>query len=436
MQLLKKLDLHDENEKIIYAATKYVRSYIKAIDSSATFNSNNANTYHSFLHEVEIHELLQKEEALQEALHLYFSIFLNEWFVKAYDSSEEINKFLNFVKTPFYYSNNYKKASYNGYKIAYFETSREQFDLDKTGDLCDARAAKYINNFCISNSANDDVVCEVAQDIMDKSVKSHNEFEWNYGYETFMFDIFKPFMLILRDDDWSNEDETIIQENEQYKVDYMIYAKDVLTNYELQKYIGDKVENLVRTLGRRRVGQLSWKNVCEKFYECVNCDLHNYMDRALHPISNQMKYYFDNPTTNNPTVMENLFLGNDDNKDAYKKEWTEIIENIIKIYNIDNLKKDIINEKISNESLKSYESSIDIKFPNIIGSNASEYVNKKISLENIHSDFLNFHAYLSNQLADIENDNDAESKSDKWSQLKKNSEKTCKAIQKKIDSLK
>lgn len=425
MQLLKKLDEHDiENIKRIKASITYVREYIKRLDSTGTFDSNNANTYHDFLHSMETHVLLQKEEDLQEALHLYFSIFLNEWFATACTSQTELKKFLNFVGTPFYYSVNYRNAKYGNYYVTYFETSGSQFDKDETHDLLDIRSANYINTFCKNANENEDVVIEILPE-SEVDVQKPSIYEWNDEAEKVTFDLLGPFMSILRDSSWQGYIKEILQDagsgkntekdselqlsDEFNESAYLIYTKDILTNYELHKNIGEKIDDLVRRIKNRNSGKRSWRYICEEIYKCLDCDISMITGKPPVSISQLLIKHYDN--SEDSTIIENIFLGNVNNDKVYDEELkNRISEEIEELkYRGNKLLKKVNASEMSSEYLRNNNNNIFaeieypkiIKLPQIIAGNSTGLKIRKSAIDNINICYNEFRRILREDLKNI-----------------------------------
>lgn len=417
MELLKKLDDND-NEKKIQNAIIQIRAYIKKTDNSATFDKNKANTYHNFLHAIEIHEMLQKED-LQEALHLYFSIFLNEWFATACTSQTELNKFLSFVGTPFYYSDNYRNAKYGNYYVAYFETSGSQFDKDETHDLLDIRSANYINTFCKNGNENEDVVLEILPE-SEAGVQKPSTYEWNDEAEKITFDLFGPFMSILRDNSWqgyikeilqgtgsvkNTEKDSVSQLSDEFNESaYLIYTKDILTNYELQKNIEEKIDDLVRRIKNRNSGKRSWRFICEEIYRCLDCDISMITGNQSVGLSQLLIKYYDN--NEDSTIIENIFLGNVNNNAVYNEELKNRISKEIK--DLNNSCSELLKKVNSLECIQKndgifaeIESPKTIDLPQIIAGNSSGLKSRRSAIDNINACYNTFKRDLVENLNNI-----------------------------------
>lgn len=340
INIIREIDASPSTRKVKVTVSQLCK-YMKNL-KEPTLPCGDKSTYHELMHAVEENKFLQEQIDLQYAIFLHYTIFLNEWFINAL-SVGKMNDFLNFVKTPIFYSSQYIDAKYRGYRITSFDVPAEELKRCVTSDEeynISRRVKRMLETFCYPEEEKD------ASDDGDENAVAQELVQWigdiwgvDYNAQMITFDFLRPLGQILKDREWIKQAEELaedLKEEEKSKkgqeaLELYVSIKNIMTNFEVQQYIQRKLEQYCK---KYKFMQVSEKGYVEDkewivFYRGAYNILDHWERESIgkskskkNGIGKVLVYYLIETK-----LLENslIFLTNAENRERYCTQYRELI---------------------------------------------------------------------------------------------------------------
>lgn len=284
------------------------------------------NTYR-YVMKVLVEEGLREEPILQNAVFFYYTIVLNKWFVQAAENPCQFRRIAEFVGEVL--EVNMKSVAGKEWNIFRFEFSGEKLREYAHDELENTQNYTWISLFCTEISDTNEKPVEKKMLISTEKTE-------------FRFDLFRPILAMLyseteltkgvekeselKESADSDSDEAK-NDNGQYinvDVSYLISAKNVISNYDVQSWLRGKIQRKIDewTKGNEKRIDKVW----EEFYKIIDSWVVN------------ESYLTEKSTLENMCFGENLgnaamgdivFLCNDERREWYAKEYKEYLAAMI-----------------------------------------------------------------------------------------------------------
>ncbi len=317
-KLMEEIDLSNRKMESVYQGImKYIGDEVEGVEA-------NPVTYRYIMREL-VENRLKDEPILQSAIFFYYTIVLNEWFVRAIESPDQFRLIAEFVGKPLdvnMESNNKEK-----YNILQFDFNGGKIREYAQDELTNTLNYTWVSLFCT------DVSDKIEKPIEKSTLTGVREAELR-------FDLFRPVLAMLdsdtgltqgiekRPDDnpASDSDEVKIGDG-QYLSDmsHLVSVKNMIANYDIQNWIKRKVQKKIdewQEGDERKIDKI-W----EEFYEIIDSWVDNVAYLGEKSILGKV-CFGDN--LGNSTMGDVVFLCNDNNSKEYIKEYKEHLTAIIK----------------------------------------------------------------------------------------------------------
>lgn len=324
---------------------RILQEYLNASDDAFEVQEY---TYHGILREVEENEALQKEPMLQEGIFLSFTLFLNEWFTAALSEREEetdgLHRFMDFLQTPVLIGNGSGQDP-SGYKITGFTVRLTDVKENLQKEDLTEELREFFKVFCIPKGV------DYGAEIIEKS--DGGGLQWNPDIEKIRMDILWPVTYWLmaggperriqrlsektEEKKDSIEDTASEVQGREVSLRFGIGVKTIATNYDVQRYLENNIERLIR----KRKGRYSWITLCSLVYQCLD-DWEkllissrkntNETEKVLYPWSGEdvsVSGQWKDIITQNEEILCRLFLCEEGNRDLYIAEYYKTMQTVI-----------------------------------------------------------------------------------------------------------
>lgn len=266
---------------------------------------------------------------LREAMILYYTIFLNEWFAAAMEEPGQFPKIGAFVERVLDYPENIISLKYKDkYKVHQFDIDTKCLAEDLGDDIMQEERA-CLNRFCVAVQ-NGKVQNSV--DLfrtVDGKVRLDIE---NLGKDEEMhvqFDMLHPLMsaLIYRDGtsrrDWGEGTSMDANETDDHSNDgipVLATIRNMIANYDVQMDLRESIRTWYDDILKKTHSNISWKRICQSLYSMIDEKLRMYtnQDGAAGKI-------FNEATDLQKNVLNKIFLCNEENRKSYIED---VLENI------------------------------------------------------------------------------------------------------------
>lgn len=317
-KLMEEIDsANRRKESVCQSIRKYIGSGMEAAESRPV-------TYRDIIRLLEA-EGLKDESILQNAIFFYYTIVLNEWFVRAAESPNQLGLIAEFTGNPLDVS--MKSGGADKYNILQFDFEGERIREYVQDELTNTLNAAWLSLFCADVSDNIEKPIEEGRLTGEREVKLR-------------FDLFRPVMAMLDsatgltkssekragDSSASDSDEDK-NSQEQYlnsNVGHLISAKNVIANYDIQSWVRRKIQKKIDEWEKgdeRRIDKI-W----EEFYEIIDSWVDN--EPYLAEESTLRNVCFGE-NLGNSTIGDIVFLCNDDNRKKYIQEYRKHLSALI-----------------------------------------------------------------------------------------------------------
>lgn len=327
--MIEEIDQANRKMELVYQS---IDKYIKSCDGKSGIAISQPYSYSAVM-KVCVENGLAAHPLLQDALIFYYTIVLNEWFVQSIGNSEKARMLARFIGKPI---DTKKVGNDKKYKILHFDFPVEKLRQYAEGELTNMSNQAWLKAFCIEadNTSLDDVMG------MKKSVAG-GTVSGKAGAKI-QFNLFHPILTMLYSDIWLNQpdgkqapqDSASVSDyigdsehlNDHVDMGYLISAKNMLINYDVQRWVRLRVETKINEWdrsGERRLDRI-WKS----YYTIIDS------------WANECKYLGENSILSQVCFGENfensilgnvIFLCNDDNRkkyiEAYKSYLSQVTSN-------------------------------------------------------------------------------------------------------------
>lgn len=299
---------------------------------------------------------IRKNKMFKESILFLFTLFLHDWLNSAWSSEEEMRELMDFVGTVNYISNDIThyieqpivedlERQKHKYQLLDFDIDMESLKkyLEKVEDASLPLVNDYLNLFCrVWNKGN--------KTIYMSQLLYNERLGWSNKINGIRFEVLRPIMTLLVNKKWLKTSEEqqrqIVEETvecadsveevqtlqlkdstmEVKNAKYLIYARNVVFNYDVQQYIQN---SLWETFEEER-GMLSWNEICKAVYENIDKLMHRLNSTLAVDLKDICGVYLTYPLTTG------VFLSNSLNSSLYiqeyknnlKQEKEKIIQNI------------------------------------------------------------------------------------------------------------
>ena len=266
---------------------------------------------------------------LREAMILYYTLFLNEWFAAAMEEPEQFPKIGAFVEQVLDYPENMSRLKYKRvYKVHQFYIDIKCLAKDLGKDITQEERT-CLNNFCV---AVQNGRVQNAVDLFraaDGKVRLDIE---NLAKDEDMhvqFDVLHPLMsaLIHRGGtsrrDWgegtSMDDETDGHSKDGIPV--LATIRNIIANYDVQMDLRESIRIWYDDILKETNSNGSWREICRSLYSTIDEKLRMYtnQDGAAGKIFNDAIDY-------QKSLLDKIFLCNEENRKGYIDNVLENIE--------------------------------------------------------------------------------------------------------------
>lgn len=322
-KLLKNIDKENQNGQI-KAVYKCITLYLRKRGENVP--DSEPQTYEYLMNHIVENEM-KTEPELQMAIHMYYTIFLNEWFAAAIEEPEQFEAFVRFIESPFALSEELLKKKYRGrYYIMQFDVDVTRLEDNLTRKrMREGATANWLQNFCIpilDNGTEGEAFMKMLEEI-------DGEQEWNPEIVNLRFNIFKPILSMLLNKLWlmadeeegkkdsMNEGDSVVSLTGKKGVGYLLSVKNAVANCEVQHYIQNKLVAISTKLPKRRRAW-AWSSVCKDIYCEVDSWVReeaSYLDESSQ-IEEACYAYL-----NNKDLVDVVFGSNEENVEQYFYEY-------------------------------------------------------------------------------------------------------------------
>lgn len=300
-------------------------------------------TYQEIIHGI-VEMWFEGESYFQEAVYIYYTIFLNEWFAMALEDKLQFEEIVCFVERAVYLAD-YKNKKYRGkYNIM-------QFDVDVDilheilGDSIGQAAKKCLSSFCAA-VRNNRIRENISIDkIIDKRVYLNTEID------SLEFNVFRPFIMLLKESmdevkesnkpEDSSEDELVQEKVQHIRMPYLITARNIIANYDAQW----QIRNIVGSWYETNTEESEFVPLSEqvlKLYEVMEQKVDVPKGRPVKEIA--QIYENTGAGADDKKTIKQLFLCNRENlsnyllylkdalgeiRDEIKRDWSNVYENYV-----------------------------------------------------------------------------------------------------------
>ena len=235
-------------------------------------------------------DALIEEDDLHTAIRLYYTIFINEWFVEGLDKHEQLGELADFVISLLLKERNEDTRNWREYKIDGFDIEyakmKECFPMDKL----DSREISLLGKWCsVSYREN----YNGARTLITKKEK------WNKNITTIRFEMLRPLMASIGMSDVLLENKTPDEKNKEKEESsnnfsmekntseetmveqagqYITGIKDVVADYGLWCSINNVLEEKYEEIKEEE--NLKWNSTLRGIYEEVD-NVYNYKLKYL-----------------------------------------------------------------------------------------------------------------------------------------------------------
>ena len=272
--LIQKIEECDPKRKLKMTVS-LLREYIKNTDKNADKNifvSNKNYTYHEVMYEIEKNAILQEQFEFQYSLFIYYSIFLNEWFINVLLSTKDLIRFVDYVESPIFYHEGFSEIKFNGYVANHikFTTGILSETMPFVANKMTQESTRtWLKIFCCPCEDEGQQNTEENMDSSKEAIKWVDDI-WGEGVTAniVMFDVFNALRYFLVNSSWLRMPsegekidlgllEKVPKETEQgNNAQELVALKNIFANYEVQRRIQNDVEQFCKkpmVLGKKQV---------------------------------------------------------------------------------------------------------------------------------------------------------------------------------------
>lgn len=273
---------------------------------------------------------------LQEALRLYATIMLNEWFVKVaegMDSDIDMEHISGLVKSVGRIID--VSELYNGGVVKGYQFLKFTYKVNNLGKYLGSKKdadeiKKWFNDFY-----NNDIFFESNDE--NPVITENGKFVWNNKSKEADFDFFQTLLLSILDY-WqgagkekagaisgqdSSEDIHISGTSNDGKISsYLVMIRNIIANYDVHKRIVDKINIVCRDLEKKDIKLFS--SIYMDFYEAIDSVVNK--DAMYLEEYGDLKSIFKDSTKMEDMRVQELILSNEENYRQYINDYKEYLK--------------------------------------------------------------------------------------------------------------
>lgn len=301
-------------------------------------------TYREAMQSVE--EYLKGKPKLQEAIYIYVTIFLNEWFAAALENSGNFGEIADFLENAVEVSDDFWKQ----YKSKYY-INRFQLKMEKLRRiLAEAEVGQerdFLESFCAP------IIGHKIKNSMQVVRSVDKKWQLNKNIEELEFNVLRPIWLELKHmggdlaPSIENVDLELVStgdledaQGETMRYPYLVPIRNLTANYDVQAYVRREIalwyEGLNQDIGKSRNQDADdkplWENIYNELYQEIDKALQKAVCAKKNPEGiggdgetggNTRIINIYNRFKNKEWIMCMVFLCNHENFQNYNREWKE-----------------------------------------------------------------------------------------------------------------
>lgn len=283
---------------------------------------NDGTTYRNVMQNI-VEKKIGPHSWLREAMILYYTLFLNEWFAAAMEQQEQFEKIGEFVERVLDYPENMSEVRYRGkYAIHHFRMD-VQCLAQNLGEEIGQEERTCLSYFCVAMQNGKIQNTASLFRTVDGKVRLDTE---NIGNDQKMmemwFDVLHPLMMVLTHKNIRNQTEleevTSVDANEaegqqNAAVQYLPTVRNIIANYDVQMDLRESIREWYdKELKNPDRNMPSWRELCLKLYEKIDEKLRKYTNQD----GTASKIFID-AGRKNGDLLNKIFLCNEENRVYY-----------------------------------------------------------------------------------------------------------------------
>lgn len=297
-------------------------------------------TFRKILHSAEEH--LKGKPNFQEAVYIYYTIFLNEWFATALGNNKNFLEIAEFLEYVLEVSDDFQKEYKGKYFINQFCLKMAKLN-SILGGVEVEQEHMFLESFCVPI---------VNQEIKKSAhVVKNVDTKWqlNKNIDELEFNVFRPIWVELRNmgTDLASsirnigEEEPSTGDLEETQESIMMYPylvsiRNLVANYDVQIYMRQEIalwyEELNQDIGRSQNKETDdkplWENIYKGLYQKIDeallkvvCAIGSEEKERIKAEKNTTIFNIFNQFGNKERIMCMIFLCNDENFNKFCWEW-------------------------------------------------------------------------------------------------------------------
>ncbi len=358
-----------EPQRKLQLTVSLLRDYISRIDREPiTVDDGQTMTeqisYRKVMEFIENNKILQDRTDFQTALLIYYTLFLNEWFIKGMGQVETMRRLTDFTGNLVHITKKVENCKVNGFAVNSFDISARTLRkrLDKIFAENPDSYKLYLQATCVPQMKQGKDPSEQIDEELEKWITTI----WpsSIATEKLHFDYFRSLTHMLFDSDWrtwvmdrrqsvdeQHRDEKTEPSRRQQIAEIILAIKNAVTNYSVQQKIQSDVEEMIDALETKRQSNDS----LEQYYNRLNKELDKWRegteyDEGIVPAALEKGLALNLKESG---CLNDILLSTEENVKAYNEQYAEKIRNIISLYmrNTENIKRILAQTNISDEKM-------------------------------------------------------------------------------------
>lgn len=345
MDIIEKID--DASQK--HQMEKVHRILRKHLDKDA---SGHCQTYRDVMYLI-AEKSRRPHSLLREALLLYYTIFLNEWFAAAMGQTKQFAKLADFVERTFDYP---KDLPEHTYAFHSFDIKTDYLRKILEKDIQEDEYACLDNFFTAAFNGS-------LKKFSDVFRKADGKTNWDAEAQI-QFDVLRPFVTVLVNaaeyipGQPENEDALSAEDKPDHAVwtgiPFLLTAKNIIANYDVQIRMKKLFHNWYDKVQVKKADRLSWTESCWELYVSIDIMLKHCTGRH-----GEAEDVFMDTAFANQDLLNKLFLGNLANRGSCMRYLKDTLNQCLRIIRGLHMQTNILKEEADLEQLKdTYERQI------------------------------------------------------------------------------
>lgn len=324
-RLMEKIGMENQELSLIY---KYIKD---CFNIKINMDAEKITCYDIFRELIENKQVNTSE--LKEALRLYCTIILNEWFVKVVGNRQEINNLIKVVGRIVNVSKLNNHGQIKGYNFFKFDFDYNDI-MEYFGEKIESEETKrwfkdYCNNFVSTE-----------EEMKKPIILENRQLIWNENCKNLHFDFFQALLVAIvqywqladrEESELQNEQDSSEDDNLNETIDNeiissrLVMAKNIIANYDVHRKIQEKINAICKDLEHEQ-------NL--KVFSDIYLDIYEVIDSVfsedanyLYEQGNLQDIFKEHMGTN--IRLQMLILSNEDNYRQYVTDYKKYLEKAI-----------------------------------------------------------------------------------------------------------